>query len=252
MTRQPDAQPPSVISVASILASTRYELAHFILLDSFCSMLYALPQVIDYDTSVMPLESDIHPVEWFHGCPATFQATLVDINSLFHRKQPGLRLEWKSVERYLKSWRPVVQTSGDGESWGTIARLAIQESWRHTLLIYLYMAVCGTTSDDPRVQASVRQVFQLITTVKQSEKTLVSIHLLGQCLVAGVCARTEKQRATARERLGDPFNNGIWILRGSDFLPVLDHLWHGAAANGQPIRWSDYVFSRRAALPIAI
>ncbi|KAG9074787.1 hypothetical protein FS749_013623, partial [Ceratobasidium sp. UAMH 11750] len=138
-TQQPAARPPSVISVASILASTRYELSHFILLDSFCSMLYALPQVIDYDTSVAPLESHTHPVEWIHGCPATFQATLVNINSLFHRKQPGSRLEWKSIEQYLKSWRPVIQASRDGESWGAIARLAIQESWRHTLLIYLYM-----------------------------------------------------------------------------------------------------------------
>ncbi|KAG8738537.1 hypothetical protein FRC10_006741, partial [Ceratobasidium sp. 414] len=139
MARQPAAQPLSSISVARILASTRYELAHFILLDSLFSMLYALPQVVDYDTSVMPLESDVHPVEWFHGCPATFQATLVDINSLFHRKQAESRLDWQSIEWYLKSWQPVVQASGDGESWGTIARLAIQESWRHSLLIYLYM-----------------------------------------------------------------------------------------------------------------
>ncbi|KAG8735956.1 hypothetical protein FRC10_009960, partial [Ceratobasidium sp. 414] len=67
---------------------------------------------------------------------------------------------------------------------------------------------------------------------------------------AGACARSEKQRAVARRRLGEISQDTPWMIRGSDFVPVLDHLWHGAAANGQPIHWGDYASSRRAALPV--
>lgn len=39
---------------------------------------------------------------------------------------------------------------------------------------------------------------------------------------------------------------GFW--RGSDFVPVLDHLWHGAGAGGRPIRWSDYIASHQSVI----
>ncbi|KAG9101788.1 hypothetical protein FRC06_002614 [Ceratobasidium sp. 370] len=182
MMQQPTSRPSPSISLAHILKSTHYELGHFIMLDSLCSMLYALPQVIDYDTSVAPLRFDLHPVEWIHGCPATLQVTLIDINSLFHRKQAGQEPDWQPIERHLKSWQPVMLTSGDGESWGAIARLAVHESWRHSLLIYLYMAIC-VASDDARVQESVRQIFQLTRIIRRSEKSFANAHLLGQYII---------------------------------------------------------------------
>ncbi|KAG9097867.1 hypothetical protein FRC06_007097 [Ceratobasidium sp. 370] len=220
---------PTSVSLAHLLASPRYKLVHFALLDSMCSMLYALPQVVDYDTSVPPFGEDVHPVE-----------------------RDGHNLDWKLIEQRLKSWNSVAHTSGEDESSKAVARLAVQESWRHTLLIYLYMAICGVASDDARVQASVRQVFQLTSTVNPSKTSVINIHLFAQYLVAGACARSEKQRAVARRRLGAVFQDGLWIIRGSDFIFVLDHLWHGAAANGRPIHWSDYASSRQAALPIPI
>lgn len=41
-------------------------------------------------------------------------------------------------------------------------------------------------------------------------------------------------------------------MRGVDFVPVLDHLWHGAAVNGRPIKWSDYMRSREIMLPVVM
>ncbi|KAG8772971.1 hypothetical protein FRC12_002804 [Ceratobasidium sp. 428] len=240
------------VSLAHLFASGRCELAYFALLDSLCSMLYAVPQTIDYDTSVQLSRAHSHPVQfWIYGCPPEFQMALADINTDFHRGGAGKHLNWKLVEQNLMSWKPVLSAS-DGESWRTIARLAVQESWRHTLLIYLYMAVCKIASDDVRVQASVQQIFQLAGTIKPSEAPVINTHLVAQFLIAGACARDEKQRTIARERLGGEFDRGPMILKSSDFLPVLDHLWHGAAANGRPILWSDYVQSRQAALPVVI
>ena len=40
--------------------------------------------------------------------------------------------------------------------------------------------------------------------------------------------------------------NTTWMFRGMDVVPVLDHLWHGVAANGGAVKWEDYVDSRRA------
>jgi hypothetical protein len=129
----------AAISLAHIFASTRYELGHFVLMDSLCSLTYGLPQVIEYDTSILPSDVDIHPVEWVHGCPTEFQIALVNINARFHQTRVGPEPDWRPIEHLIKSWQPAVQTSAEGESWQAVARLAVQESWRHTLLIYLYM-----------------------------------------------------------------------------------------------------------------
>lgn len=69
---------------------------------------------------------------------------------------------------------------------------------------------------------------------------------------AGICACSEKHRKVVREELTDASESKIWLMRGVDFVPVLDHLWHGAAANGQPIGWGDYMRSRETMLPIAL
>jgi hypothetical protein len=39
-------------------------------------------------------------------------------------------------------------------------------------------------------------------------------------------------------------------MRASNFVYVLDDLWHGAAAGGRPIKWNDYVRSRETVLPV--
>ncbi|KAG9121811.1 hypothetical protein FRC07_002076, partial [Ceratobasidium sp. 392] len=136
------------------------------MLDTMCSMVYGLPQVVDYDTSIPPLDTGIHPAEMVHGCPPELQLVLADINTRSAWKQIGPILDWHIVERKLQEWQPVMRGSAGEESWKLVARLAVQESWRHALLIYLYMAVCGATSNEARVETSVRQVFQTMGTVK--------------------------------------------------------------------------------------
>lgn len=45
--------------------------------------------------------------------------------------------EWKTAEKILKSWMPTIEEI-DGSS-NLVTRLAIQESWRQAVFIYLYM-----------------------------------------------------------------------------------------------------------------
>ncbi|KAG8744452.1 hypothetical protein FRC10_010122 [Ceratobasidium sp. 414] len=244
------------VSLAHILASPRFELGHFIFVDSLCSMVYALPQVIEYDTSISPFNSDMHPIEWAHGCPIEYQIALVEINARCNGpNQARPEIDWRPIERCIKSWQPAVPAPPSEQSWRTVARLAVQETWRHMLLVYLYMGVYGVTSGDAQVQASVRQLFQLFqltSIIKNSEMPFIHLYFLPQYIAAGICARTENQRAVVREFLENAGNDSLWLLEASDFVRVFDHLWHGAAANGQPVRWSDYAHSRQVALPINV
>ncbi|KAF8606102.1 hypothetical protein BDV93DRAFT_520960 [Ceratobasidium sp. AG-I] len=70
--------------------------------------------------------------------------------------------------------------------------------------------------------------------------------------MAGVCVRGEKQRAQIRESMIQSKKNTAWFFRGTNLVPVLDHLWRGAAANGGAVTWEDYINSRRARLHIDI
>ncbi|QRW11317.1 Fungal specific transcription factor domain [Ceratobasidium sp. AG-Ba] len=158
--------------------------------------------------------------------------------------------DWRSIEQELHEWKPFTRTALEEESWRGVVRLAVQESWRHTLLIYLYMGVCGVASDDPRVRASVKQVFQIIGAVKKESDPIANIHFANQYLIAGAYTPSEKRRAIVREELSKLIKTGMWLLSGSDFIPVLDHLWHNAGCNGQPVTWRDYVHSRQIALPV--
>ncbi|QRV82611.1 Fungal specific transcription factor domain [Ceratobasidium sp. AG-Ba] len=247
----PDSTNFTSVPLAGILDSSNYELSRFILLDALHSMAYGLPQVVEYDTSTPPIRRGGWPSEWVHGCPLELQFALVEINN---RCNAPIRVlpepDWRPIEDRIKSWKPAGSVLHGDESWKTVAVLIIQESWRHALLVYLYMGICGVSSDDERVEASVQQIFQLIDTASTFSTPSLLIHFLSQYLVAGACARTEKQRDTVYEKLESTADTGIWLFRGCDFIPVLDHLWHGAAANGRPICWSDYVHSRQAMLPV--
>ncbi|CAE6466618.1 unnamed protein product [Rhizoctonia solani] len=234
--------------MSKVISSTRFELGHFILMDILCSMVYGVPQVVDYETATFAPRAEIHPIEWVHCCPHEFQICIAEMNKRCTTSY--IAPDWHVIEHRLLSYRAPVITVDQAESWKTIARLAIVETWRQSLLIYLYMAVCGVSSDDTRVQSAVRQTFQLFSTIKRQDPPKVNVHFMFQYLIAGACTRNEKQRALVRERLLDTFDNECWLLPSCEMVPVLDHLWHGAAANGQPFRWSDYITSRQAVLPI--
>ncbi|KAG9082200.1 hypothetical protein FS749_007036, partial [Ceratobasidium sp. UAMH 11750] len=243
---------PTPVSLAHVLGSYQHELPHFAILDIVCSMAYALPQVVNYDTSITPREDGVHPIELVYGCPLELQTTLVDINILRSWEQVGPITNWHGIEQKLQRWQPTIRAAAGEESWKMVARLAVQETWRHTLLVYLYMAVCGAVSNEARVESSVRQVFQIMGTLKHELEPVANAHFFMQYLFAGAFTPNEKHRALSRAKLLDSISTRFWLLDTSYFVPILDHLWHGAAADGRPIRWSDYVGSRETVMPTVV
>ncbi|CAE7212348.1 unnamed protein product [Rhizoctonia solani] len=240
---------PTYIPLSNILCSDAYELSYFALMDCTCAMALGLPQQLEYDTTIHPQPNKSPFHQWANGCPTEFQLVLAEINAC-RDKSPNAR-DWRDIESWLLAWQSRADTHVFTESWMAVAWYAVQESWRLALLAYLYMAVCNTSSDDPRVQACVTQILPVIGTVKRRGSSGAEVSFFVQYLMAGICARKEAHRKIVRDTLAGTKEPKFWLMRGSDFVPVLDHLWHGAGSGGGPVWWRDYVLSREATLPVA-
>ncbi|KAJ1303619.1 hypothetical protein OPQ81_011802 [Rhizoctonia solani] len=243
-------QTSTSVSIAHLLASPRFGPAYFMVMDIMASMVYGIPQLVDYDTDTEPFHLEPHPLEWIDCFPGEFQIMLAKIN--VYRDRGPIGRDWRDIEQGLFSWmsRPKFEPKVL-ESWKSIAWMAVQETWRHTLLIYLYLVVCRVSTDDPRVQSSLRQLIQLMGTIRRQDPPVANVQLFAQLLIAGICSHSEKQRKLVRQRLGSLAETRFWMFRGPDIVPVLEHLWCGAAMGGKAITWDDYTNSRRAMLPLS-
>ncbi|QRV82475.1 Fungal specific transcription factor domain [Ceratobasidium sp. AG-Ba] len=239
------------ISLAHAFGSTRRELGRFIFIELITSLVFGTPPLVEYDTSHPAVQTDEkHSIEGVHGCPAEFALSIAAINQwrAQHPKSYPEGLPWKEIEDRICEWRPA--SGSDSESRRLVTRFAAQEGWRHAVLIYLYMGMCGVNNYDRRVQSSVRQISRLYEIV--SSEFAAGMHLTVPFLLAGaaICARGEADRTKFRAVIAHMGHKKTWLLRGMDFGPVLDHLWYGVAADGGPITWSDYVGSRRAVMEV--
>ncbi|KAF8714688.1 hypothetical protein RHS03_00151, partial [Rhizoctonia solani] len=236
-TLWPDESNFMRIPLSNILASENHELAFFTSVDSTFSMAFGLPQQVEYDSTIHFKHcSTSH--QWAHNTPADFQILLTEINTC-RDKSPNARC-WRSIEQQLIMWQSRTGEHTFAESWMTVAWYAVQESWRLALLAYLYIAVCDIPSNDPRIQNCVNQILQVAETLKPRGSFKLHASLFIQYLIAGICARTEAQRKKVRDKLLSPNETKLWLLRASDFVPVLDHLWHGVAVDGRSIRCNPY------------
>ncbi|KAG8744306.1 hypothetical protein FRC10_010378 [Ceratobasidium sp. 414] len=249
--------PTSAISIAHALHVPMHEMRKFVFWDTMAAVAFGSTPLLHYETILhpapLPLEAGSMILEWVYGCPAKLVVLFAKINRwrVSRWMEPPIlgaeRVdEWREVEEGARAWTAGMDRTD--ESAGAIARLAVQESMRQAVFIYLYMGMCGADSSDPRVELAVRQVVQLAGTIEPGSP--LEIHLLMPCLIAGAAARKEQQRSVLRRKLEISRNENVWCLRGADFVPVLDHLWHGAGAGGCPVMWEDYVNSRCVVLPL--
>ncbi|CAE6388994.1 unnamed protein product [Rhizoctonia solani] len=257
----PSYYPSQKVSLAEAFTAPHLEIGRFVFMDAVASLMFGVPPFIDYDTDTPFIRhgSDtngypgcIHPTEWIHGSPLELTSLIVKI-SLWRAKNPGVRCApdevWKPLEAEAWAWAPKVSSPiSVNEPSQMVVRMAVQEGWRHAGLIYLYMGMCGCMSDDPRVQTSVRQIIQLLQILQPDLTTRT--HYFIPVLVASICTPSEKHRAELRNAFVKTEKCMPWLFRALDYKHLVDHLWHGAAAGGKPVRWEDYIESRRATMPI--
>jgi hypothetical protein len=138
--RHPDS---SGISLAHTLNSYNYDLIRFVFMDALFSFAFGVPPLIEYDTSSPTTEIERHHVqitESMHAYPATFVVSIIKIN-VWRAESHDVpaKHSWEEIEADILGWSPQPDDGPSGNSWKTVARLAIQEGWRHAGLIYLYM-----------------------------------------------------------------------------------------------------------------
>lgn len=127
-----------VISLSRVLTISRYEIRRFVFYDIMCALVLGVPPLAEYNFGDS-LESSL-PIEGFHGIPAQW---VVDIGYVHHWRstQPEVlnQDDWGSLESRTLAWKPRMVELYSEESTELIARMAVQESWRHATLIYIYM-----------------------------------------------------------------------------------------------------------------
>ncbi|KAF8594946.1 hypothetical protein BDV93DRAFT_528996 [Ceratobasidium sp. AG-I] len=251
--------PNSSIYILHMLKSDAYEIRFFPFVDTICALAFGVLPILQYDTAFhRPERKTENPMllEWVNGCPTEVVVLLARINAVRAARLIGSTNgtgdgeregdEWKKIEETMKNWSPTVeQVDGSDNS---IMRLAIQESWRHAVYVYLYMGMCSATSEDPRVQTAVKQIVKLAGTVEPGAH--FEHYFFLPCLIAGVAARHEPHRALLRQKIYSSRDGNVWTLRGPEFIPVLDRLWHGVGRGGRAVTWEDYVAARAEVLRV--
>ncbi|KAH7338020.1 fungal-specific transcription factor domain-containing protein [Rhizoctonia solani] len=242
----------STISIPEAIQSPRYEITQFIICDNIVSLTLGTPPLLNYNTT--PSWADEAPSHYqlTYGFPVGILLLFAKVNARRTLRLTGevgqSQEDWQDLVEHLNHWNPTPDFT-DGPN-NNIARFAVQEVWRQAAIIYLYMGMEEVNSADLRIENAVRQVVQLAS-IFQTDSPL-ELHLMIPYLIAGAVARQEKHRAVLRGKLTSEMvrKGHMLALRGSDFIAVLDHLWHGAGSEGRPIMWEDYVQSRCMVLPI--
>ncbi|CAE6423615.1 unnamed protein product [Rhizoctonia solani] len=245
----------SAISISHALNPTRHEMARFVLVDAISSLAFGTAPLINYDTTINEnefLHGKYGFLEMVYSCPVVLLVLLARINSArvsrVMDQGSSNSGDIEDIEECVKKWAPKLDYTE--RPFESITRLAVQECWRQATLIYAYMGLCGADSSDDRVQPLVSQVAQLAATIEPNSP--MEAHLFVPALIAGAAARKEKHRTVLRKKIQASRNIDARILRGADFVFVLDHLWHGAAVGGSPVTWEDYVTSRYAVMPLDV
>ncbi|CAE6503985.1 unnamed protein product [Rhizoctonia solani] len=246
----------SSISFRHALAHSQSEIPHFVFLDTVASLVFGIAPLIHYDVTFYPKVQSLRRshIEWAHGCSPIVVLLLATVNSwraarFIDPTHPIPTLgEQQIFKAYLQEWNPTI---GYGDQPAVVmGRLAVQECWKHAVLIYMYMGMCEVDSADPRVEASVRQVAQLAATIEDGHP--LETHITIPCVIAAAAARREKHRAILRKKIVASKDGQVCLIRGADFVLVLDHLWHGVAAGGFPTTWQGYVESRFTVMPVGL
>ncbi|CAE6480170.1 unnamed protein product [Rhizoctonia solani] len=241
------------ISIPETFRISQYEIMQFVVHDTIASLVLGIPPILQYNTSSPWVDkAPGHYMEWIYGFPLRLLILLAEVNAWRTSRMMGRiaqsQSHYRNVMGRLESWNPIVDHTD--EPHNDITRLAIQEAWRQATLIYMYMGMCEVNSADPRVEKAVQQIVHLGNTITTG--STLERHIFLPCLIAGIAARREKHRATLRGKIVGGLSRKVRPLilpvRSSDFLAVLDYLWHGVGSGGRPVVWEDYVKSRCAAL----
>ncbi|KAH7345560.1 hypothetical protein B0J17DRAFT_640301 [Rhizoctonia solani] len=181
-------------------------------------------------------------VQWLHGIPNQLILLFAKMISM---RADGSALSEEtvtSVEQEICKTLPIDSSSSD--RFLAVMRLIVQECWRQVALVYLYMAVCGDSSNAPRVQQAFDRFMRLLNGTQPGR--LPDEFLTLPLITISPAAQRIRDRQTITQRI-----LGLRTLRPNNNVTYLiEDYWARADAEGRPIMWSDVAVSRRQVLGV--
>ncbi|CAE6521218.1 unnamed protein product [Rhizoctonia solani] len=239
-------EPPGhPINLPSKLIVPNADLRQYSAMDVMTSLGTGCPMSFQYDITYSdPVlgasgvfeAADALGLQWMYGCPEFFIILLARMHNI--RDDATHRVEIQEVgeiEQSIRGWQPRYPLSQDPHL--AVARLAVQECWRQTLLIYLYMGICKTTSEDPRVKAAHRNFMKLIKTVQP--RRIPDLFLLLPFFVISVASCHTADRNKVYGRMRGIRECRISGTAGGDLVDMVVDIWKRADSENRPSLWAD-------------
>ncbi|CAE6493197.1 unnamed protein product [Rhizoctonia solani] len=231
--RQLCPEPPGApIDICALLNHPLGCLWHYAEMDIIFSVVSDTPTLFRYRVGIPGSQlSDSHRpvqvdqgdgiIQWLHGVPNQLILLFSRIKTMQHDKvtpNEGMITEFEQEIRGMKPF-----TGPSSEPFLGIMRSFVQECWRQTAYVYLYMAVCGDSSDTPRVKEAFKRFMRLINGTKPGR--------LPQRVL----------RLYSRDR----------THVSTTFITfVIEDYWARADIEGRPVTWSDVSVSRKRVLGV--
>ncbi|KAG8727786.1 hypothetical protein FRC11_012444 [Ceratobasidium sp. 423] len=253
--------PEQLVNLPRMLIEPGLYRRYFAVMDVGLSVVTDRPQLFRYDVSytadvrerMMQLDYTAdYGLEWLYGIPDRFILLFAWINGLredFYGREVDPDIV-ERVEEQIKNERvgQNLHTVGDSDPVYRIRRLVVQEVWRQAVYIFLYMALCGANSSDPRVEKAFSIMMRLIRETKPARNP--DAFLFIPMLACGVAARHEKDRDIFRQRMLAVRECSVPGIVGNGGVHVLKDIWARTDAEGRPAVWSDFSKSYRRVVGI--
>ncbi|KAJ1301195.1 hypothetical protein OPQ81_003605 [Rhizoctonia solani] len=233
--------PEKLVNLPNILATPGLNLQHFAATDVIISITTARPMFFKYDIECTPeaftqLVKGDYGLQWLHGVPDQFIVILAWINVL--HENYGDNVDPKYVTQIESQVQNVkIKPSHSPDPILLILRLAVQECWRQTVYVYLYMTLCGVRADDPRVVRAVKAFVYIVNGVKPGRNP--DSFLFIPIMVVGAFAYRERDRDVLRRRMIGLRECTNPSAASFECLEILEDIWRRTQVENRSAVRSD-------------
>ncbi|KAH7345531.1 hypothetical protein B0J17DRAFT_42574 [Rhizoctonia solani] len=199
----------------------------------------------DASSSSLPTIQEDGIIQWLFGIPNQIMLLFAKMKEL---QQDGLASnEEETVELLEHAIREVPPFNGSSsDRFLVVIRSVVQECWRQAAFVYLYMAVCGDSSDTPRVKDAFKRFIRLLNGTKPGR--LPDEFLTSPLVLIAPAAQQRRDREVIRQRAVVLHRRGRTFPPNDSLLCIIEDYWARADAERRPVVWSDVGVSRRHVL----
>ncbi|KAJ1311904.1 hypothetical protein OPQ81_010364 [Rhizoctonia solani] len=237
--------PGRPINLPNLMLDLSLNLRHFATLDIVKSLVTGLSTSFQYE---VPFSLELceriyqwqlqgnYGLQWLYGLPDQFIMLFAWINTLSKKSGTGddaKLIAW--IETILPQIKVAIDESGDPSL--RIGRIVVLESWRYTVLIYMYMVLCKADAHDPRIVRAQKGFMRLIRGIKSGRHP--DVYLIISMIVAGVTTVEERDRNTLRQRILSVREYAEKGTARNDNMLMLEDIWARTRDEGRAAVWSD-------------